>query len=127
MNADGSEMKQLTHYPEDNVSVKEYGYKAGASRWHPTDNFITYVSKQDGRHSIFAVTPDGSKQWKLTDNMIAEGWHDWSPDGKWLAFNGSDVEESQFHITLMNWQTKEQKQLTDNTYKSQQAPVFLEK
>lgn len=128
MNADGSGgMVQLTHYPENNPSAKEYGYRAGATRWHPTENFITYVSLQDGRHSIFAVTPDGKKQWKLIENPLSEGWHDWSADGQWLAFNSSDIKETQYHITLMNWKTKEQKQLTDNTYKTQQAPVFVEK
>lgn len=125
MNEDGSGLVQLTRYPEDNPSAKNYGYRAGAARWHPTDNFISYVSLQDGRHSIFAVTPDGKKQWKLTANELAEGWHDWSPDGKWLAFNSSDWEESQYHISIMNWETKEIRQLTDSTYKAQQAPVFL--
>lgn len=127
MNDDGTGMMQLTHYPEDNPSAKEYGYRAGASRWHPTENFISYISKQDGRHSIFAVTPDGKKKWKLTNNEFAEGWHDWSPDGNWLVYNSSDIDENQFHITLMNWETKAQKQLTDTTFKSQQAPVFIEK
>lgn len=126
MNENGTGMKQLTHYPENNISSKEYGYRAGASIWHPTENYITYVSKQDGRHSIFAVTTDGKKLWKLTENTTAEGWHDWSPDGKWLVFNSSDPEETQYHITLMNWETKEQKQLTDNTYRSQLSPVFIE-
>ena len=126
MNADGSGVQQLTHYPEDNPSAREYGYRAGAARWHPTENFISYVSRQDGRHSIFAVTPDGKKQWKLIDNPDSEGWHDWSPDGKWLVFNSSDPAETQYHITLMNWETKERKQLTDNTYKSQLGPVFVE-
>jgi TolB protein len=125
MNADGTGMKQLTNYPEDNISAKEYGYRAGAARWHPTEDFISYVSMQDGRHSIFAVTPDGSKHWKLTNNEFAEGWHDWSPDGKWLVFNSSDWQESQYQIALMNWETKTITQLTDSTYKSQQAPVFL--
>ena len=127
MNDDGTGMTQLTHYPENNISAKEYGYRAGATKWHPTENFITYVSLQDGRHSIFAVTPDGKKQWKLIDNDLSEGYHDWSSDGKWLTFNKSDIKETQYHIVLMNWKTKEQKQLTDTTYKSQLSPVFVEK
>lgn len=126
MNEDGSELIQLTTYPEDNPSAKEYGYKAGAARWHPTDHFISYVSRQDGRHSIFAVTPDGNKNWKLIDNPESEGWHDWNSDGNWLVFNSSDNNEQQFHITLMNWRTKEKIQLTDTTLKSQLAPVFVE-
>jgi TolB protein len=126
MNDDCSELMQLTHYPEDNPSAKEYGYRAGSARWHPTENFISYVSLQDGRHSIFAISPDGKKQWKLIDNSNSEGWHDWSSDGKWLVFNSSDNKETQYQIMLMNWKTKEQKQLTDNTYKSQLSPVFIE-
>jgi TolB protein len=127
INADGSGMTQLTTYPENNPSAGQYGYKAGAARWHPTENYITYVSKQDGKNSIFAVSPDGKKQWKLTANTIPEGWHDWSSDGKWLCFNSSDPEETQFDIFLMNWGTKKLQQLTDNTYRSQLAPVFIEK
>jgi TolB protein len=127
MNENASEMMQLTHYPEDNPSAKNFGYRAGAAKWHPTENFISYISLQDGRHSIFAVTPDGKKQWKLIDNNLSDGYHDWSSDGKWLTFNKSDIEETQYHIFVMNWKTKEQNQLTDTTYKSQLSPVFLEK
>ncbi|MBK9270304.1 MAG: PD40 domain-containing protein [Saprospiraceae bacterium] len=127
MNSDGSDVKQLTHYPQDNPSAKEYGYRAGAARWHPSENFISYVSKQNGRHSIFAITPDGSRKWKLIENEASEGWHDWSPDGQWLTYNGSDHAESQFHIYLMKWSSKETRQLTDNTYKSQLSPVFVKK
>ncbi len=126
MNEDGSELTQLTHYPEDNPSAKAYGYRAGSARWHPTENFISYVSLQNGRHSIFAVTPDGKKQWKLIENPDSESWHDWSSDGKWIVFNSSDNAERQYHITLMNWNTKEKKQLTDTTYKSQLSPVFIQ-
>ncbi len=127
MNSDGTGARQLTTYPEDNPSAKEYGYKAGAARWHPAENFISYVSKQDGRHSIYAIAPDGKKQWKLINNQQSDGWHDWSSDGKWLVYNHSDNEESQFHISIMNWKTKEQLQLTENHYSAQQSPVFVEK
>ena len=126
MNEDGTAFTQLTRYPENNPSAKEYGYRAGAARWHPNENFISYVSRQDGRHSIFAVSPDGKKQWKLIENPESEGWHDWSPDGHWLVFNNSDNKETQFHISLMNWVTKEKEQLTDTSFKSQLGPVFIE-
>lgn len=125
MNTDGSEMRQLTNYPKDNISYKSNGYKAGATHWHPTENFISYISMQNGRHNIFAVTPDGKRQWKLTENDFSEGWHDWSFDGKLLVFDKANEEESQYHIMLMNWKTKEVKQLTDSKYQFQQAPVFL--
>lgn len=126
MQEDGTGLTQLTQYPENNPSAKENGYRAGSARWHPTENFISYVSLQDGRHSIFAITPDGKKQWKLIDNPDSEGWHDWSRDGRWLVYNNSDKAETQYHITLMNWTTGEKKQLTDTKYKSQLSPVFIE-
>lgn len=125
MNADGTGMRQLTHYPQNDVSRKDFGYKAGATHWNPTQNFITYISQQGGRHNIYAVTPDGKKQWKLTSNDYSEGWHDWSADGKWLVFDAANKEETQYHIMLMNWSTREVKQLTDTTYKYQQSPVFV--
>lgn len=127
MNDDGSNMIQLTHYPENNPSAKEYGYRAGVARWHPKEDFISYVSLQNGRHSIYAVTPDGKKQWKLLENPDAEVYYDWSPDGKWLAYSSSDIKESRYDIALMNWKTKEKKKLTDSTYKSQMGPVFVKK
>lgn len=125
MNLDGSGLKQLTTYPKDNVSYTGNGYKAGSTHWHPTDNFITYISMQNGRHNIYAVTPDGAKQWRLTENNFSEGWHDWSPDGKLLTFDTTNEDESQYHIMLMDWRTKETKQLTDTKYQYQQSPVFL--
>lgn len=127
MKEDGSGMKQITHYPEDNPSAKEYGYRAGAARWHPSGKFISYVSKQDGKHSLFAVTPDGKKQWKLTENEFVEFWHDWSSDGKWLVISSSDKGEQLFDIALMNWETRELQRFSDSVHRIQQAPVFVEK
>jgi len=50
-----------------------------------------------------------------------------SADGNFLVYNSAYAEESQFHIMLMDWKTKEKKQLKDDTSKSQQAPVLVEK
>ncbi|RZV60903.1 MAG: hypothetical protein EX254_08340 [Flavobacteriaceae bacterium] len=125
MNDDGSGMQQLTHFPRNDSLKKWHSYSAGPPRWHPTENFISYQSERNGRYNLYAVTPDGKKSWKLTDNAFSEGWHDWSPDGKHLAIESFDKEQSQFNIVLMNWETKELRTLTDSSYKYQQAPVFV--
>ncbi|MBR9854287.1 MAG: hypothetical protein GYB37_06865 [Algicola sp.] len=123
----GKNRKQLTHYPEKDTSAAQYGYRAGAPRLHPTENFVSYQSKQNGKYSLYAVSLDGNDHWKLTENTQNEGWHDWSPDGKWLAIELFDNEQSQFHIGLMNWETKDLKILTDDSFKFQQAPNFIYK
>lgn len=125
MNDDGSALKQLTYFPENDTLKKWHNYTAGPPRWNAAQDFITYQSMQNGRYNLFAVKPDGSKQWKLTENDMSEGWHDWSPDGDYLAIEVFDKEQSQFHIALMKWATKEVTILTDSTYKYQQAPVFV--
>jgi TolB protein len=127
MNADGSNLKQLTTYPVNDTTAQWYNYHAGPPMWNPAENFITYQSRQNGKSSLYAVTPDGEKQWKLTENdSLQEGWHRWSPDGKWLAIEVFDEEGKQFQIQLTDWETKQSKILTDTTYRFQQAPVFVE-
>lgn len=125
MNIDGSGMRQLTHYPSSDTTAKWHSYHAGPPRWNRQENFISYQSFQQGKYSLFAVTPDGSRQWKLTENSFDEGWHDWSPDGRWLIVETFDTEQTQFHLHRMNWKTKELLQLTDGAYKYQQAPVVI--
>ena len=126
MNEEGKMLHQLTHYPPNDISKNEGGYKAGATHWHPTEKFISYISMQGGKHNIYAVSPDGKKQWKLTENNFSEGWHDWSSDGNWLVFDSANKDETQYQIMLLNWKTKALKQLTDFTNKFQQSPVFIE-
>ena len=125
MNADGSGLKQLTHYPPGDTTAEWWAYMAGPPRWHPTDGYITYHSKQGGKYSLYAVSEDGNRHWKLTDNPQEEGWHAWSPDGNWLAIELFDKEQTQFQIGLMNWRTKELAILTDTGYAYQQAPNFF--
>lgn len=127
MNSDGSQLTQLTNYPAKDTTAKWYEYHAGPPMWHPTENFISYQSVQKGKSTLFAILPDGSKQWELfPQDSVQRGWHRWSPDGKWLAVEVFNIEETQYHIQLVNWETKETKTLTDTTYKYQQAPLFVE-
>jgi TolB protein len=127
INEDGSGLRQLTHYPQADTTARWHNYHAGPPELHPTENFISYHSFQNGKYSLYAVTPDGSRQWKLTDLPQDEGWHDWSPDGKWLAVELFDTKQTQFYIGVLNWETKELKVLTDSTYKYQQSPNFVKK
>ena len=128
MDADGSNRKQLTTYPKDDKTAEWHSYHAGPPRWVKKHNFITYNSVQKGKSSLYAVTPDGKRNWKLTDNDLPEGWHDWSPDGNWLAIGMNDKDEKEYSIWIMNWKTKKITRLTDaSLFKYQHAPVFVEK
>lgn len=126
MNIDGTNATRLTFYPESDTTAPWYAYHAGPPRWNQKEDFISYQSFQNGKYSLYAVSLDGHKQWKLTDNLMNEGWHDWSSDGQWLVFDGSDSTESQYDIYLMNWKTKVLQKLTDTTYRYQQSPAFME-
>ncbi len=125
IDVDGNNLTQLTHYPESDTTAPWYAYKVGPAKLHPTENFISYPSFQNGKYSLFAVTTDGKKQWKLTSNNQNEVYHNWSPDGKWLVTDISDTSESHYDIALIDWKTKEMKILTDTSYKYQQSPNFV--
>jgi TolB protein len=126
MKVEGNAIKKLTSYPETDTTAAWYNYHAGPPRWHPTKNFISYQSRQDGKSRLFAIAPSGGESWELVKNdTLNLGWHDWSNDGKWLAIEVSDLKGEQYHIQLINWETKESRILTDTLYKFQQAPVFV--
>ncbi len=126
MNADGTNRRRLTTYPANDPLGKEPSYKVGPPHWNAKYNFISYQSNQAGKQSIYAVTPDGKKQWKLTDTKLDEGWHDWSPDGEWLVFDSRDETTGRYDIFLMNYKTRETRKVTAaSTLKYHQSPVFL--
>ncbi len=127
MNADGSGRRKLTTYPASDPLAKDPGYHVGPPHWNAKHKFITYQSNQAGKQSIYAVTPDGKKQWKLTDLKMDEGWHDWSPDGEWLVFDSRDESSGRYDIYLMNFGTKELRKLTgDSPLKYHQSPVLVD-
>ncbi len=128
MEADGNNLQKLSTYPAADTTAHWYSYHAGPPRWHPSENFISFQSFRNGKYSLYAIAPDGSREWKLFKNdSLHQGWHDWSENGKWLAIGVSDLEQENYHIQLINWETKEARILTDTTYKYQQAPVFVKK
>lgn len=123
MDADGSNLKQLTHYPED-TTAQWHSYHAGPPFWEPNHNLISYISRQKGKHNIFTMAPDGSNVKQITTDTLSEGWHAWSPDGEWLAFDVSNKAGYKFDIYLRNRDGSGQKKLTSD-WRSEMAPVFV--
>ena len=127
MNSNGANRRKLTTYPANDPMAKEPGYKVGPPHWNAKYKFISYQSEQQGGSGIYAVTPDGKKNWKIDTGSLAAGWHDWSPDGEWLAFDARDASSGRYDIYLMNYRTRDVKKVTgDSPMKYHQAPVFIE-
>jgi TolB protein len=127
MASEGKDKKQLTHFPESDTTAEWFVYHAGPPKWHPKENFISYQSFRDAKYRLFAIKPEGGEPWRLIENTtgLEEDWHSWSSDGKWLTFGMADYSKRQVDIYLMNWETKEVRQLTDS-WQYEQAPVFVE-
>lgn len=125
MNEDGSNKKQLTFFPKEDTTTQWYEYHAGPPQWNNNKKFISYLSKQKGQTQIYAITPNGKKQWQITSGKMNSGWHSWSSNGKWLAMDKSTPDEKSYDIYLMNYKTKKEIQLT-NSDKFEQSPIIVE-
>jgi TolB protein len=125
MNLDGTNKSQLTHFPKEDTTTEWFRYHAGPPQWNNKYKFISYLSRQRRENQVYAVTPDGKKQWQITSGDMSSGWHSWSPDGDWLVMDRSTHDERGYDIYLMNYKTRETKRLTDS-WKTEQAPVFVE-
>lgn len=125
MNADGTNIKQLTTYPENDTTARWYETHSGTPVWNAGARCISYFSKQVNNHSIHTVKPDGSNSKKLTDNSFNEGWHVWTPDGKFLIYDGSDLEDKNFDIYLKDIEGGFIKRLTTDSI-TEQAPLLIQ-
>lgn len=127
MEADGKYPEQLTQYPASDTTAGMFAYHAGPPRWNHAEGFASYPSKQRGKYSLYGIHINGGESsFRLTDFPQNEFWHDWSPDGKWLAVEMFPDENTPSDIYLVNWKNKELKQLTSSEG-YEQAPVFVQK
>jgi hypothetical protein len=89
MRGDGSDPKQLTNDPADDMSPA----------WSPDGSTIAFVTDRDGNREIYAMKGDGTQQLNLT-NHGAEDWTPaWSPDGSSIAF--SSYRDGNWEIYVM--------------------------
>ncbi len=90
MNADGSDVRQLTQLERPTSS------EDGQPVWSPNGKQIAFVrlnstAKPRNRQAIFVMNADGSGVRRVTPWQMQAGDHpDWSPDGKWILFRSPE-------------------------------------
>ncbi len=80
MNADGSNLIQLTFGSADNTGPD----------WSPDGSKIAFLSERSGQDEVYIMNPDGTGIERLTQIDVLKSELDWSPDGHSLVFAGSD-------------------------------------
>lgn len=122
MNADGSNLKQLTHYPESDTTAEWHSYHAGPPQWFEAKT-ISYGSFQRGKGRLFTTTLDGEVK-QITSDENDGLWHSWSPGGQWIALDVIDTVNQKYNISIMKADGSSLRQLT-NDWRAEQAPVFV--
>lgn len=101
MNADGSELRELTN-----------GSQNSEPAWSPDGQWIAFRSERDGNPDIYVMRADGSGQRALTTDARAETMPAWSPDGTQLLF--SAVVDGRTHVFVMAADGSGQRQLSQS-------------
>lgn len=102
MNADGSNITQLTTDPENDYE----------GEWSPDGTRILFTSGRTGNPDVFVMNADGSNVIQLTDSRGRDYLPAWSPDGSHIVFVTN--RNSQFDLYLMNADGSKQRPLTDD-------------
>jgi dipeptidyl aminopeptidase/acylaminoacyl peptidase len=87
MNADGSNIVQLTSSGSDHVP-----------HWSADGIKIAFVSTRDGNPEIYVMNADGSGVTRLTQNSASDGDPAWSPDGTKLAFDSDRAGNTEIYL-----------------------------
>lgn len=85
---DGTGDRRLTDLPTNDVG----GY---SPTWSPDGSTIVVEVYEHGNGNLYLVGVDGSRTVQLTDDPGDENSPVWSPDGEWVAYNGSPVPSSE--------------------------------
>ena len=86
---------------------------------------IAFTSDRDGNREIYVMNNDGTGQVRLTNNIGADSFPAFSPDGRKIAFISQNPSPTfAVNIKLMNADGTNQIELTPITYFSSQNPWF---
>ena len=103
MNADGSNVTQLTHNSNGNWWPV----------WSPDGRRIAFISKRDGDHEVYVMNDDGSSVTQLTHNSSYDASPAWSQDGHHIAFYSDRDGDAEIYV--MNADGSNVTQLTHNS------------
>lgn len=77
MNADGSDLRQMTRHPEADYNP----------RWSPDGKTILFLSTRENGVQVWMMPAEGGEPYKLTDISTSVEDPRWSPDGKHFLFS----------------------------------------
>jgi TolB protein len=100
MNADGSDLRQLTDGP---------GPSEGPE-WSPDGKRIAFSKEVDGEYAVWVMNADGSGQRRLTRKGVSEHGPRWSPDGEKIAATRR-LADGNHTIVVMNHDGTEERML----------------
>jgi TolB protein len=119
------ELIKLTNYPKSDKTAEPYSYHAGPP-FLLNNGEISYISKQKGSYSVFIYNPLLKESQQLTSDEMNQGWHSWSPDNRYLIYNGfSKEKDAAYHIYVWDSETNSTVMITDSTYQLHQAPICV--
>lgn len=121
---DGQNLKQLTFNESERAQDGER-YHAGPPRWNPAQKVISYMSWSGDNYDIKSVNPEGIQQMITASDTLSEGWHSWSPDGKWLTFGARSIHDGDYNIYMKATEKDRILKITSDP-RPQQAPVFVQ-
>ena len=104
VNADGTNLTRLTHFPGGH----------GSPAYSPDGSQIAFVSTPESGTpwEIHVMNADGRGQVRLTDSQASNGGPAWSPDGMKIAFDSE--RDGNKEIYVMNADGSGQTRITDN-------------
>jgi Tol biopolymer transport system component len=113
MNADGSDVNQLTSVTKPIAD--------NAPAWSPDGQKIVFqrnLGVGNGKTEIYTMNADGTDQTRLTNYEGRDQDPDWSPDGRTIAFerDAEPIANQTLQVFVMNADGSDQRQLTGLDY-----------